>query len=73
MFCVTAGRIYVFRNQALVTNINASGNDFITASSITGAMLDKLRFAQSADTMIWCMKIFRLRNLCAAPITTSGR
>ena len=52
MFCVTAGRIYVFRNQALVTNINSSGNDFITASSITGAMLDKLRFAQSADTMI---------------------
>ena len=47
MFCVTAGRIYVFRNQALVTNINASGNDFITASSITGAMLDKLRLRKA--------------------------
>jgi hypothetical protein len=52
MFCVTAGRIYVFRNGALVTGINSTSNDFITASAITGAMLDKLRFAQSADTMI---------------------
>jgi len=52
MFCLTNGKIFVFRNAALVTDINGSGNDFITASSITGAMLSEIRFAQSADTMI---------------------
>ena len=52
MFVLTAGRIYVFRNQALDTNINGTGNDFIAATSITGAMLSKIRYAQSADTMI---------------------
>jgi len=52
MFALTTGRIYVYRNGALVTGINGTSDDFITASAITGAMLDKLRFAQSADTMI---------------------
>ena len=52
MFCITTGRIYVFKNGALITNINASGNNYITASSITAAMLSTLNWAQSADTMI---------------------
>ena len=52
MFAITQGRIHVFRNGALVTGINGTSNDFITASAITGAMLDKIRFAQRADPMI---------------------
>lgn len=52
MLCVVHQRIYIFRNGALVTNINGSGNDYLAVSAITSAMLDKLRFAQSADTII---------------------
>ena len=52
MLCLTAGRIYIFRGGALVTNINGTGNDYIAATAITGAMLTKIRHAQSADTML---------------------
>ena len=52
MLCLTAGRVYVFRGGALVTNINGTGNDYIAAAAITGAMLTKIRHAQSADTML---------------------
>lgn len=53
MFAIVAGRIYVFKNGALVTNINGSGNNYITASAITSAMLPDLNWTQSADTMIF--------------------
>ena len=53
MFAITAGRIYIYRNKALVTNINATGDDFLAVSSITAAMLPNLRYAQSADTIIF--------------------
>lgn len=52
MFALVNQRIYIFRNQALVTNINGTGNDFLAISSITSAMLTKIRYAQSADTII---------------------
>lgn len=53
MFAIVAGRIYVFKNGALITNINGSGNNYITATAITAAMLPDLNWAQSADTMIF--------------------
>ena len=53
MFALTAGKLYVFRSGALVTNINGSGNNFLAISEITAAMLPNLRFAQSADTIIF--------------------
>lgn len=53
MFAIVAGRIYVFKNGALITNINGSGNDYITVSTITAAMLPDLNWTQSADTMIF--------------------
>ena len=52
MLVITQGRIHIFRNNALVTNINSTGNDFLAATAITGAMLSKIRYAQAADTMI---------------------
>lgn len=52
MFCVTTGRIYVFKNGALITNINGSGNNYIAAANITAAMISTLNWAQSADTML---------------------
>jgi hypothetical protein len=53
MFAIIAGRIYVFKGGTLITNINGSGNNYITASAITAAMLPDLNYAQSADTMIF--------------------
>jgi hypothetical protein len=53
MFAIISGRIYVFKNGALITNINGSGNNYITVSAITSAMLPDLNWAQSADTMLF--------------------
>ena len=52
MLCFVAGRMYVVKDGALVTNINASGDDYLTVSAITGAMLSSLCWTQSADTLI---------------------
>lgn len=52
MLCFVAGRMYVVKNGALITNINASGDDYLTVSAITGAMLSSLCWTQSADTLI---------------------
>lgn len=53
MFAVTPGKLYVFRGGALVTNINSTGNNYLAISEITAAMLPEIRFAQSADTIIF--------------------
>lgn len=52
MLCFVAGRMYVVKDGALVTNINGSGNSYLTVSDITGAMLSSLCWTQSADTLI---------------------
>ena len=53
MFAITPGKLYVFRDGALITNINSSGNDYLAISEITAVMLPQLKFAQSADTIIF--------------------
>lgn len=53
MFAITPGKLYVFRDGALITNINSSGNNFLAISEITAVMLPQLKFAQSADTIIF--------------------
>lgn len=53
MLCFTHQRMYVFKNQALVTNINGSGNNYLT-TTITGAQLHEITWTQSADTLIVC-------------------
>lgn len=54
MLVFTHYRMYVFRNKALVTNINSSGNSYLDLSSygLTYNMLDNLCWTQSADTLI---------------------
>jgi hypothetical protein len=54
MLCFTHNRMYVFKNEALVTNINGSGNPYLDTSSVglTGARLGKICWTQSADTLI---------------------
>lgn len=52
MLAFVAGRMYVIKNGAVVTNINASGNNYLAVSSLTGAMLSSITWTQSADTLI---------------------
>jgi len=55
MLCFTNNRMYVFKNEALVTNINGSGNPYLSMASavgLTGARLDTICWTQSADTLI---------------------
>jgi len=51
MLCFTHNRMYVIKDGGLITNINGSGNNYLT-TSITSAMLSQLCWTQSADTMI---------------------
>ena len=45
-------RMYVFKNGVLVTNINSSGNNYLTVTALTSARLSNINWTQSADTLI---------------------
>ena len=51
MLCFTHNRMYVIKNGAVVTNINGSGNDYLT-TTIGSSLLANLCWTQSADTLI---------------------
>lgn len=51
MLCFTHNRMYVIKNGVTVTNINGSGNDYLT-TTIGSSLLDELCWTQSADTLI---------------------
>lgn len=51
MLVFTHQRMYVIKDGVQITNINGSGNPYLT-TSITSSMLDQLCWTQSADTMI---------------------
>lgn len=54
MLVFTHNRMYVYRNKILITNINASGNNYLDTSAVglTGARLSTICWTQSADTLI---------------------
>ena len=52
MLVFTPGKMYVFKDGALITNINGSGNDYLTVSAITSAIIPEMNWVQSADTVI---------------------
>jgi len=52
MLVFTPGKMYVFKNGAQITNINGSGNDYLTIASLTSAILPQMNWVQSADTVI---------------------
>jgi len=52
MLVFTPGKMYVFKDGVLITNINGSGNDFLTVASLTSAILPEMNWVQSADTVI---------------------
>jgi len=49
-------RMYVFKDKALVTNINGSGNPYLAISGITSSILSTMCWTQSADTLIITQK-----------------
>jgi len=51
MLCFTHQRMYVIRNGVVQTNINGSGNNYLT-TSITSDIVDDMCWTQSADTLI---------------------
>jgi hypothetical protein len=54
MLCFTHNRMYIFKNEALVTNINGTGNPYLDTSSVglIGSALANVVWTQSADTLI---------------------
>jgi hypothetical protein len=63
LLAFVAGRVYVFKDGVLQTNINGSGNDYLAAPSITAAMLDELQFTQAVDTLILCHEDLQTKRL----------
>jgi hypothetical protein len=58
-----AGRIYVYKAGVLQTNINGSGDDYITATGLTAAMLNELDYTQAVDTLIVCHEDLETKRL----------
>jgi hypothetical protein len=60
MLIFTTNRMYVIKNRTLITNINASGNDYLDTSgnNLTGANIKEMCWTQSADTLILTHKEF---------------
>jgi hypothetical protein len=54
MLCFTHNRMYIFKNRVLITNINGTGNPFLSTSGVglTGSTLNNIVWTQSADTLI---------------------
>lgn len=54
MLCFTHNRMYIFKNRTLITNINGSGNPYLSTSGVglTGVTLNNIVWTQSADTLI---------------------
>lgn len=51
MLCFTHNRMHIFKNGVLITDINGTGNDYLT-TTITSERLSDLCWTQSADTLI---------------------
>ena len=54
MLCFTHNRMYIFKNRTLITNINGTGNPYLSTSGVglTGSTLNNIVWTQSADTLI---------------------
>ena len=54
MLCFTHNRMYIFKNKVLITNINGTGNPYLSTSSVglVGSTLANIVWTQSADTLI---------------------
>jgi hypothetical protein len=53
MLVMVNQRIYIFKNKALITNINGSGNDYFGVTALTSAVIPNINYAQFGDTIIF--------------------
>lgn len=51
MLCFTHNRMYVFKDGALITNINGTGNNYLV-TTVSSTYLNEINWTQSADTLI---------------------
>ena len=51
MLLFTHNRLYIYKDKALLTNINGSGNDYLT-TAIPSTKVSTIDFAQSFDTLV---------------------
>lgn len=56
-------RMYVFKDGALITNINGSGNDYLTTTAVTSSVLSTMCWTQSADTLILTQENMRTQKI----------
>ena len=61
MLLFVHNRMYIFKNKELVTNINSSGNDYLT-TTIGSTVLATMDHTQSTDTLIVVQKIWLQKN-----------
>jgi len=52
MLVFTHQRMHIIKNGVLQTNINGTGNSFLTVSTVTSSIVDDMCWTQSADTLI---------------------
>ena len=54
MLCFTHNRMYIFKDETLITNINGTGNPYLSTSGVglVGSLLSNIVWTQSADTLI---------------------
>ena len=63
LLAFVSGRIYIFKDGVLQTNINGSGNDYLATPEITAAMLDEIHHTQAVDTLILCNEDLQTKRL----------
>lgn len=65
MLVFTPGKMHVFKDGALITNINGSGNDYLAVAALTSSIIPTMNWTQQYDTLIVVhenlepLKIFR--------------
>ena len=52
MLIFTNQRMYVFKDKVQITNINGSGNPYLSVTAVTSSILATMCWTQSADTLI---------------------
>jgi len=56
-------KMFVFKDGAQITDVNGSGNDFLSVPNITDTVIPTMCWAQSADTLIICQENMRPQRI----------
>jgi len=56
-------KMFVFKDGIQITDINGSGNDFLSVPNITDAVIPTMCWAQSADTLIVCQETMQPQRI----------